>query len=391
MRRRWMQNERISARAAWLAAIVMLFAATGFLGSVRGADETMQKQLDALFSGVTRPGDPGLAVIARSHGKTIFEHGYGVRDLKSGTKIDGVTNFRLASVTKEFTAMCVMMLVREGKLRYEVTLSDVFPDFPAYGKTIAIRNVLNHTSGLMPYEEILEKQYPNTPMEQIPQIKDAGVLEMMKQQTGTKFPPGTKWEYSNSGYAVLAMVIEKSSGKPFGTFLHERIFAPLKMKNTIAYEKGKNEVVNRAYGHTKKGDSFDQTDQSPTSAVLGDGGIYSSVEDMAKWDDAIEHHILMSAKEMEPALTPALMRAGTADKPPTDERGNEIMYGFGWFLDPYNRHKRVYHDGSTIGFLTTNQLYTDNQLHIIILCNRLDIEPQALGQKAADIVFAAHK
>lgn len=381
------QSGRVSAVAARMATVAVLLAATAFLGNTRGAGDSMQKQLDALFSGVTKPGDPGLAVIVRSHGKTVFAQGYGVRDLKSGTKIGGVTNFRLASVTKEFTAMCVMMLVREKKLRYDETLSEVFPDFPAYGKTITIRNVLNHTSGLMPYEEILEKQYPNTPMEQIPQIKDAGVLEMMKQQTTTKFQPGTKWEYSNSGYAVLAMAIEETSGKPFGSFLQERIFTPLKMQNTIAYEKGKNEVVNRAYGHMKKGDSFEQTDQSPTSAVLGDGGIYSSVEDMAKWDDAIQNHTLMSEQDMQPALTPP----GSRDNPPTDERGNKIMYGFGWFLDPYNGHPRMYHDGSTIGFLTTNQLYTSEQLHIVILCNRLDIEPQALGQKAADIVFAAQK
>jgi CubicO group peptidase (beta-lactamase class C family) len=187
------------------------------------------------------------------------------------------------------------------------------------------------------------------------------------------------------------MAIEKVSGKPFGDFLNERIFTPLKMTNTIAYEKGKNEVMNRAYGHTKKGDTWEETDQSPTSAVLGDGGIYSSVEDMAKWDDALENHTLMSAEDMKPALAPALMRPGTDDQPPADAEGNRILYGFGWFLDPYKGHARMYHDGSTIGFLTTNQLYTTEKLHIVVLCNRLDIEPQRLAEKAADIVFASSK
>lgn len=351
----------------------------------------MSTQLDTLFSSITKPADPGLAVIIRSRGRTIFEQGYGVRDLKSKTRIDGVTNFRLASVTKQFTAMCVMMLVRDGKLRYDEMLTEVFPGFPEYGKAISIWNLLNHTSGLMPYEEILQKQYQGTPPEQIPQIKDAGVLALMEQQNSTEFPPGTKWEYSNSGYAVLAMVIEKASSEPFGRFLQERIFAPLKMTNTIAYEKGKNEVVNRAYGHSKKGDPWEETDQSPTSAVLGDGGIYSSVEDLAKWDDALEHHRLMSERDMQPALMPALMRPGTDDQPPTDAEGNRIRYGFGWFLDPYKGHVRMYHDGSTIGFLTTNQLYTAERLHIVVLCNRLDIEPQGLAEKAADIVFGSSK
>jgi CubicO group peptidase (beta-lactamase class C family) len=347
--------------------------------------------LDAVFSGVTKPGEPGLAVIVRDHGKTLFERGYGVREMKSQAPIDATTNFRLASMTKQFTAMCVMMLVREGKLRYDETLSDVFPDFPRYGYTITIRNLLNHTSGLVPYEDILEKQYPNTPPQQIPQIKDAGVLAMMKQQTGTKFPPGAIWEYSNSGYAVLAMVIEKVSGKPFGQFLQERIFKPLHMTGTIAYEKGKNEVVNRAYGYSKKDGAWQETDQSPTSAVLGDGGIYSSVEDLAKWDDALWHHTLMSGNDMQPALMPALMRPGTSDTPPTDAEGNKIMYGFGWFLDPYKGHARMYHDGDTIGFRTTIQRFTSGQLTIIVLCNREDLNPQSLAEKAADIIFAGKK
>ncbi len=214
-------------------------------------------------------------------------------------KLTKTTNFRLASVTKQFTAMCVMMLVHDGKLRYDDHLTDVFPDFPAYGKSISIRNLLNHTSGLLDYEDLLEKRYSNTPPEKIPQIKDAEILALMKQQTITKFPPGTEWEYSNTGFALLAMVVEKKSGEPFGQFLRERIFAPLKMDNTIAFENGKNEVRNRAFGHTRSEGKWKEKDQSPTSAVLGDGGIYSSLNDLAKWDDALEHHTLLSEEEMQ--------------------------------------------------------------------------------------------
>lgn len=373
-----------------LAVIIAACALMSIETESRGKP-SLAEQINAVFSNVAKPGEPGLAVIVRDRGNTLFEKGYGVREMKLQAPIDGKTNFRLASVTKQFTAMCVMMLVREGKLHYDETLSDVFPDFPAYGKTITIRNLLNHTSGLMPYEEILEKQYPNTPPGEVPQIKDAGVLAMMKQQTGTKFPPGTKWEYSNSGYAVLAMVIEKVSGKPFGTFLQERIFTPLHMTNTIAYEKGKNEVVNRAYGYSKKDAAWQQTDQSPTSAVLGDGGIYSSVDDLAKWDDALEHHTLLSERDMRPALIPVLVRPPSGEEAPTDAEGNKIMYGFGWFLDPYKGHARMYHDGDTIGSRTTIQRFTSDQLTIIVLCNREDLNPQALAEQAADIIFAGAK
>ena len=153
----------------------------------------------------------------------------------------------------------MMLLVHDGKLHYEDRLTDVFPDFPEYGKSITIRNLLNHTSGLLDYEDLMSWTRSGTPPEQIPQIKDAGVLALLKQQTTTKFPPGTQWDYSNSGYAVLAMVAEKISGQPFGEFLHDRIFTPLGMKQTVAYEKGRNTVSNRAFGHTHEGGAWNET------------------------------------------------------------------------------------------------------------------------------------
>src|SRR5262249_34156046 len=162
-------------------------------------------------------------------------------------------------------AMATMLLVHDGKLRYDEPLTEIFPELPAYGKTITIRNLLNHTSGLLNYEDLMAKQYGNTPDEQIQQIHDAGVLALLEKGNTTNFPAGTKWAYSNSGYCVLAMVVEKVAGQPFGQFLHERIFAPLGMTNTIAYEKGKNDVPNRAYGHTREGNRFRETDQSSTS------------------------------------------------------------------------------------------------------------------------------
>jgi CubicO group peptidase (beta-lactamase class C family) len=348
-------------------------------------------QIDSVFSAVTSAGEPGLAALVRVNGRSVFEKGYGARDLRTKAKIDGVTNFRLASVTKQFTAMAVMLLVRDGKLRYDDSLTDVFPDFPAYAKSISIRNLLNHTSGLLDYEDLLEKQYPGTPPEKIPQIKDAGVLAMMKQQTTTKFSPGALWEYSNTGYALLAMVVEKKSGRPFGEFLRERIFAPLKMDNTIAFENGKNEVQNRAFGHTKSGDKWQEKDQSPTSAVLGDGGIYTSLNDMTKWDDALEHHSLISEHDMRPAIYPALASNKTPGETIEDRNGNPIHYGFGWFLDPYKGHKRMYHDGDTVSFRTTIQRFTNDHVTIIVLCNRDDLNPQDLAERVADIILSSQK
>ncbi len=295
-----------------------MMRSTSFLALVLSAASFAQvspTQIDAIFAPLRSSNAPGAAVLVVRNGQTVFRRGYGVTDLRTLHPIDASTNFRLASFTKQFTATCIMLLVHDGKLRYDDHLTDIFPEFPAYGKSITVRNLLNHTSGLPDYEDILMKQYPNTPDEKIPQILDAGVLKLLEQQSAGEFAPGTKWEYSNSGYAVLAMIVEKVSGKPFGQFLRERIFAPLNMKNTLAYEKGKNEVPHRAYGHTKEKDAWRQTDQSPTSAVLGDGGIYSSIDDLAKWDRALRDHTLLSDAEMLPALTPVQLKDGPAKFP----------------------------------------------------------------------------
>ncbi len=349
--------------------------------TVTASAQVSSTQIHAIFAPLKSSNAPGAAVLVVRNGKAVFRGGYGVTDLRTLHPITPQTDFRLASFTKQFTAACIMLLVKDGKLHYDDHLTDIFPDFPAYGKPITIRNLLNHTSGLPDYEDILTKQYPDTPDEKIPQILDAGVLKLLEHQSAGKFPPGSKWKYSNSGYAVLAMIVEKVSGKPFGEFLHERIFAPLQMTHTLTYEKGKNELPDRAYGHTKEKTGWRETDQSSTSAVLGDGGIYSSIDDLAKWDRALREHTLLSEAEMRPALTPVRPTGGIAKIPD----GSNVNYGFGWFLDPYRGHKRMSHDGETIGFRTTIQRFPDDNLTVIVLANRSDVNPADLALKVADL------
>ena len=339
------------------------------------------RQIDEAFAGLKSANAPGAAVVVVDQGRTVFSRGYGVADLRTRQPIGPETNFRLASFTKQFTAMCIMLLVHDGKLHYDDRLTDIFPAFPAYGKSITVRNLLNHTSGLPDYEDLWMKQYPNTPEDKVPQIHDAGVLKLLERQTWGKFPAGSMWEYSNSGYATLAMIVERVSGMPFGEFLQQRIFVPLKMTNTLAYEKGKNEVPHRAYGHTPKKDGWLETDQSPTSAVLGDGGIYSSTEDLIRWDRALREHTLLSAAEFEPAVTPVEPTGGQAK----NESGRPVAYGFGWFLAPYKGHKRMSHDGETVGFRTTFQRFPDDDLSIIVLANRGDRNPEELALRVADL------
>jgi CubicO group peptidase (beta-lactamase class C family) len=374
-----------------LFAVVLLRGAIQL--SAQSPTSSLEKQADAIFSSVTQEKAPGLAVLVRKDRRAAFEKGYGVRDLRTHVKIDQHTNFRLASFTKQFTAMAIMLLVRDGKLRYDQTLTEVFPDFPAYGKNVSIRNLLNHTGGLPDYEDLMDAREkikgPIWSPER--QIQDDEVLALLKKETKGKFAPGTSWSYSNSGYVVLGLIVAKVSGQPYRDFLRARIFAPLHMDHTIVYQKGKNEVANRAFGHSKDGDSFKETDQSSTSATLGDGGIYSNLEDLAKWDDALQNHTLLTADEMSSAVVPTKLANGKPTLWPVESNddnlhpGKPVSYGFGWFLDPYWGHPRMWHTGSTMGFRTIIERFTADNLTIIILCNRTDLDPEALALKTADL------
>jgi CubicO group peptidase (beta-lactamase class C family) len=349
--------------------------------------------LDAVLSPLANASSPGLAVLVRKDGRTAFERGYGARELRSFAKIDPQTNFRLASCSKQFTAMSIVLLVHDGKLRYDDKLTDVFPDFPAYGKAITIRHLLNHMSGLPDYEDLMaaaENRKGAALWTPTHQIQDAEVLDLLKHEAAGKFAPGTQWSYSNSGYVVLGLVVAKISGKSFREFLGERIFSPLQMSQTVAYQKGINEVTHRAYGHSKEGSTWKETDQSPTSATLGDGGIYSSLTDLAKWDEALAQYTLLTENEAQPALTPALLASGAQPKWPDNSdrpEGTPVFYGFGWFLDPYRNHARMWHYGDTVGFHTYIARFPADRLTIIILSNRTDLDPESLALRSADLLL----
>ena len=379
-------------RVAFILSIIALFAVGR---EVEAAPQTAptEKQLEAMFSAITQNNLPGLAVLVRKDGHTVFEKSYGVRDLRTEAKIDANTNFRLASFTKQFTAAAIMLLVHDGKLRYDQTLTEIFSDFPAYGKNITVRNLLNHTGGLPDYEDLMDAQEKIKGPRWSPehQIQDDEVLALLKKETKGKFAPGTSWSYSNSGYVVLGLIVAKVSGQSYADFLHARIFVPLHMDHTIVYLKDKNKIANRAFGHSKEGDALKETDQSSTSATLGDGGIYSNLEDLAKWDNALRNNALLTADEMAPGLVPAKLANGSQTMWPVEANddnlhpGKPVSYGFGWFLDPYQGRPRMWHTGSTMGFRTVIERFTIDKLTIIILANRTDLDPEALALKTADL------
>jgi len=367
----------------------LLMAMTISAKAAAGLDAGATARIDALFTGFDHPNAPGASVMVIHHGKPVFAKGYGLANLDTKTPCTTNTNFRLASVTKQFTAMAVMILVERKALSLDESLAAFFPEFPEYGKAITVRQLLTHTSGLIDYEDAIPEGTT------IP-VLDQDVLRLLiaadvkrrttsdaapnqsAAQTGTYFPPGSQYRYSNTAYALLALIVEVRSGQTFARFLRENIFEPLKMTNTLAYEQGYAPVPNRAFGHSLKSNVWQRTDQSLTSSVLGDGGIYSSVSDLFKWDQALYKARLVSEPMLRVAFSPLT---------PTDKPGRS--YGFGWYVTRYRGLKEIYHSGETIGFRTRIVRYPEKKFTVIILANRSDTKLEEFPHRIVDLVLFA--
>ncbi len=329
-----------------------------------------EKVVDALFRDFDRAHSPGAAVMVIKEGKPLFAKAYGLADLERKIPCTTDTNFRLASVTKQFTAMAVLILAERGKLSLEDQLPKFFPEFPAYGKAISLHHLLSHTSGLPDYEDHI----PNGTT--IP-LSDRDVLFILRQQNKTKFAPGAQFHYSNSAYALLALVVENVSGKTFPAFVKEQIFDPLSMTNSIAYVPGLSCVPNRAYGYVNGTGGWELSDQSVTSAVLGDGGIYSSVADLFKWDRALYTGKLISRKMLAGAFT--------AHSGQSDFQGSG--YGYGWYVGNFRDTERIWHYGSSCGFSTRIERFLGRRLSVIVLTNRRDAEISPIVEKLVELFW----
>lgn len=321
---------------------------------------------DDLFTEFDSRTAPGLSVMVIRDGRKLFARGYGLADVEDRVPCTLNTNFRLASLTKQFTTMAVLVLAERDKLSLAENLSDFFPELPAWGRKITVRHLLTHTSGLVDYEEIIPR-HTTLP------VLDQDVLRLLLSQEKSYFRPGARYRYSNSGYALLALIVEARSGKPFGRFLKEHIFAPLGMTTTVAYAQGRSVVPNRAFGYTRRGNRFARTDQNLTSSVLGDGGIYSSVADLYKWDQALYTSQLVSRKMLEQAFTPVVA---------TEFPGSG--YGFGWFIGQYQGLKETWHYGETVGFTARISRFPERKFTVILLANRTGAELAALPHLLAE-------
>ena len=291
---------------------------------------------------------PGAALLVVHDGRAVIRKAYGLANVESNVSATPETNYRLASVTKQFTAASILLLAEDGKLSLGDPIRKWFPSLPDAVDSVTITQLLSHTSGIVDYEDVM-------PEGSTAQVHDSDVLHLLESQDTTYFKPGSSYRYSNSGYSLLSLIVQRASGKTFATFLHDRIFKPLGMSNSVAYEEGISTVANRAYGYTLRDGKWMRKDQSTTSAVLGDGGIYTSIDDLIKWDAALYDSRLLSDESRRLAFTPH-----TA----TNEPG--VQYGFGWMISG----DAIWHSGETSGFRNVIVRYPKSHVTVVILTNR---------------------
>lgn len=308
--------------------------------------------LDSIFKNIHKKKGFNGTVLVTKYDQVIYKGAFGYADFRSKDTLSTQTAFQLASVSKQFTAMAIMMLKEQGKLQYDDSVQQYIPGFPYKG--ITIRQLLTHRSGLSNYTYFSDKLWPDRKIS----MTNQDVLNLMAQhQPEVYHKPNTHFDYSNTGYCLLAAIVDKASGMPFATFMKKKIFEPLQMTNTFTYsdalvaQKGKVAV---GYSGGRRKITPDYLD-----TVLGDKGVYSTVEDLYKWDQALYTHKLVKSGTLEEAFT------GTSVK-----KKNAEGYGFGWRTRELDGgDKVVYHAGLWHGYNTYMVRNPKDHSAIILLSN----------------------
>jgi CubicO group peptidase (beta-lactamase class C family) len=320
-------------------------------GATGGAAVDKSAQVDALLAQYTREGEPGAVVMVIQGGKIVHQKGYGLADLENKRPIGLDTAFDLASVSKQFTAMAIMMLVERRKLSYDDKLSKFFPELPPYAKAISVRHLLNHTSGL---PDVLTPEMHRAGYE--PASKD--LLPLLVARKDADFVPGDRFRYNNTGYVLLALIVEKVSGKPFPQFMKENIFQPLGMSRTQVWDETRPVINNRAIPYAREVGSFKSLPFGSDNYIFGAKGVVTTAEDMYKWDQALYTEKLVKASTFKEAFIPAKLN-----------NNQESYYGYGWNIGNDHGLNLFSHDGGYLGFRTVIARYPDQQFTIIILSN----------------------
>jgi D-alanyl-D-alanine carboxypeptidase len=327
---------------------------------------------DYIATQIQRLHNPGLSLAVVRDGRTIKAQGYGFANLELKAPATKETVYEIGSISKQFTATAIMMLVEDGKIHLDDSITKYFPEAPQAWRGIMIRHLLSHTSGIQNHVAVphwLDVFRTNLAFETVPPRDE---LLRMFFKLPIEFQPGESWAYDNTGYYLLGIIIEKASGKSYWQFLDERIFKPLGMIATRNTDP-QPIVPNRASGYEWKNDHFENRPVLLPAIAFSAGSFLSTVEDMTKWDAALYTEKLLKKSSLNEMWTSA------TDKDRADAPFN---YGFGWFIEKYHAHRIVQHSGGTPGFSSVIYRFLDDNLTIIILTNHAD---RILDQLAIDL------
>ena len=329
------------------------------------------RAMDSLMSSAYKPGEPGAAVIVVKDGQVLLRKGYGMADLELGVRVEPDMRFRIGSVTKQFTAVAVLMLAEEGKLALDDPVTKFLPGYPTHGHTITVEHLLTHTSGIKSYTDMPEW----LPLWRKDMTLDTLIAFFRDQPMD--FTPGEKWAYDNSGYVLLGAIIEKASGKPYADFVRERIFVPLGMTSTC-YDTTDNVVRRRVPGYQRSTEGWTNAPYLSMTQPYAAGALMSTVDDMAKWDAALYTERLVKQSSLKRAWTPYTLKDGK----PTG-------YGYGWVMAGVQGHASIEHGGGINGFVCNAVRLPDDRVYVAVLSNRTGdgVSPDRLSIQLAALAI----
>jgi CubicO group peptidase (beta-lactamase class C family) len=363
------------SRALVTTVLSLVWAGQGFAGVEDPAgDKPATDKVDQIFAPWDRLDSPGCALAVIENGKTLHKRGYGIADLEHAVPITSQSVFGLASISKQFTAMAVLMLVEQGKLSLDDDVRKYLPELPDYGMPITIEHLLHHTSGLRePHylSELAGWRWDDV-------FTNADALNLLVHQKELNFPPGTEHSYTNTGYILLGIIVQRVSSHTLRAFTEEHIFRPLAMTNTKFKDDHTMLVKNRALGyHPDKGGGFRLS--MPHYETVGSSNLYSTLDDLILWDQNFYARKVGGGKVIDQMLKPGTLRDG-----------KEIVYdgaayGAGLRIGKYKGLKIVWHAGADGGYRTQFLRFPDQHFSIILLCNLSNMDMMALTRQVADL------
>ncbi len=358
-----MKSNKVKA-ALWIFLPFLAFAIGAFAGD-RSAE------IDQIFEQWQKPDSPGCALAVVQNGKIIYTRGYGMADLEHDVPLRPNAVFRIASTSKQFTAMCILLLEKEGKLSLDDDIRKFLPEIPDYGSSISIRHLLHHTSGIRDY---LTLQWLAGKSD-FDYYTAGETVELLARQKELNFPPGEKFLYSNSGYFLLGVIVERVVGKSLREFAQESIFEPLGMQNTRFQDDHTRIVKNRAIGYSFRDGEFhiDMT----TLDIVGDGGVFTTVEDLFLWDQNFYHPKVGGKDVIRKMLRPGILNDGT-----------QLDYACGLRVASHCGLRMVSHGGAFVGYRAQMIRFPDQRFTVICLANLSSIHPTERCLKVADLFLA---